>query len=282
MSVADKSLIMSANNVNIAEKQRRVYDAGHKAAIERYCPEFTESGAVVECYPVEGFPLNVVSNITPIQSGSGEASPTNIRPIIARNSVKVTIANETESAEYNAEFGQGVYAGTFDFSTGLLTLTHEMLTLTGTESGWTSSGTANILNYGMLGGASQVDSAIYGWCSHAPTVTTGNFTWNDIRKTHAKYDGIIVRAAYFGLADNSVQPWKDYLVEQADKGTPVQILFELETPLTVQLTPQEILALSGTNTIQSDTGNTTVTGKGDGSAMFAQLKDTIISLGGEV
>jgi len=47
-----------------------------------------------------------------------------------------------------------------------------------------------------------------------------------------------------------------------------QIVFGLETPITVQLSPQEILALSGENTLYSDTGDTQVSGKADPSAII--------------
>jgi hypothetical protein len=259
---------MSANNVIIAENQQRVYDAGFKKAIERYAPEFTESGASVVCYPVGGFPLNVVSQITPIQAGSGDASPTNIRPITGHTAVKVTIANDTESAEYNTELGQAVYAGTFDWSTGLLTLTHKMLTFTGEEQDttpWVSVGSNAVINYYYL--SDSVGNYYFnGWCSHTNTRT------ESLRKGHANgYIQARELTTFWGLPDCTVETWIAFLKAQAAAGTPLQVLYELKTPLTVQLTPQEILALDGANTIRSDTGDTTVTGKGDWTAMVANL-----------
>lgn len=249
----------------------KAYDAGFKDAIERYAPEFTESGAVVTCYPVGGFPLNVVSQITPIQAGSGDASPTNVRPLSAHTAVKVTIANETDSAEYNAEFGQEAYCGTFDWSTGLLTLTHKMLTLTGNESGWSKYGTGSVLNFGLMRDSKKGTSDVYGYCSHVKTVAGGNITWSGVRKTNVNGGFETYAVSFWGLPDNEVSTWTNYLKEQANSGTPVQILYQLEVPITVQLTPREIFALSGANTIQSTTGDTTVTGKGDWTAMVANL-----------
>ena len=263
MSIADKM-------VAIAENQKKVYDAGHRAAVERYAPEFTESGASVVFYPVEGFPLKVVSQITPIQAGSGDASPTNCRPLSAHTAVKVTIANETDSAEYNTTLSKDAYCGTFDWSTGLLTLTHKMQTLTGEEGNWVKYGNTTILNHVYLSDSKQGTAVLYGYCSHLVTKADGRIDYDRIRKANAT-KGYEILVLNWGLPDNEVTTWTNYLKEQAAAGTPVQVLYQLEVPITVQLTPQEILALSGTNTIHSDTGNTAVTGKGDWTAMVANL-----------
>lgn len=57
-----------------------------------------------------------------------------------------------------------------------------------------------------------------------------------------------------------------------------QVVYELAEPQTVQLTPQEILALSGVNTIYSDTGNVTVSGRADPNAVIQQLAARIAAL----
>lgn len=57
---------------------------------------------------------------------------------------------------------------------------------------------------------------------------------------------------------------------------------ELTEPYTVQLTPQKILALSGVNTLYSDTGDTEVKGKADPVAVIEKLTNAIIALGGNV
>ena len=87
---------------------------------------------------------------------------------------------------------------------------------------------------------------------------------------------------FWGLADNTVETWKAYLQAQVAAGTPVQVVNKLKTPITVQLTPQEILSLSSTNTVYCDTGDTTVTFKADPIALVGQLEESIISLGGEI
>lgn len=249
--------------------------------VERYCPEITQSGATVECNPAENYPLDVVSNITPIQAGSGDASPTNVRPLTPHTAVKVTITNGTDTEEHNADLGQAVYAGNFNWSTGLLTLTHKMQTLTGNENGWVKYSTTTILNHTMFGDSTKNTSSIWGYCSHVKTETSGGLEWNALKKANVN-SGFESKVAYWGLPDNEVTTWTNYLKEQMLNGTPVQFLYQLETPIIVQLTEQEILSLTGTNTVSSDTGDTTVTFKADPISLVAQLGEAIISLGGDI
>lgn len=410
MSAANKSAVASANNVIIAENQQRVYDAGHKAAVDRYCPEFTESGAVVTCNPVENYPLKVVSGITPIQAGSGDASPTNVRPITEHANVNLThlgknmaditrllvngwaidedgayygspvrlydkyhlsrgnfisgcfnpntqytvsveakqtdnnlpslalcfgytdgtntnvqikgteyrlftltstagkavssfyfsysqayttyvknisICQGTEAPfepyqgnTFTAQLPQDAYCGNLDWSTGVLTLTHNIKILSGTEA-WTKYSTATLYNAGTGFFADSVKgTALYGWCSHAPI--SGNRIDSSYMKKANSNNGIEVYPQKWGLPDNEVATWNNYLKEQATNGTPVQILYQLNEPITVQLTAQDILSLVGTNTLYCDTGDTTVTFKADPISLVGQLEESIISLGGEI
>lgn len=50
--------------------------------VDSLAPEFEVSGAIVTCTPVTNYPLNVVSKIVPVQSGDGDPSPDNVRPIV--------------------------------------------------------------------------------------------------------------------------------------------------------------------------------------------------------
>jgi hypothetical protein len=410
MTPAERVIVIAEKQTQVAENQQRVYDAGFKKAIERYAPEFTESGAVVNCEPVEGYPLDVVSQIVPVQAGSGDPSPDNIRPITGHTQVKLTqcgknllqlpaksvtanggtiscdenglvtisgtptgyvqmvsnnfvlplgeltltargnatnisgvlqfrdvnenilgslyidmdethtrtfdlssvseydhctftIARKNNNVEMtgcvyfhignaapaefsSAELGQAVYAGTFDWSTGLLTLTHKEMTITGNESGWIA-GSDHIINYNYCNDSKKGTKTLFGWCSHMKSEPTGSFGYHNGIETITKgWAGGYLRIGFssgcWNLPANTADEMLAYLKAQAAAGTPLQIVYQLETPITVQLTPTEILALSGTNTIQSNTGDTTVTGKGDGVAMVEELKDIIISLGGEV
>lgn len=60
-----------------------------KNIVDMLCPPIEESGNPVVCYPVAGYPLGVKASWEPVQEGSGNPSPENIRPIKGRDSVKV-------------------------------------------------------------------------------------------------------------------------------------------------------------------------------------------------
>lgn len=60
-----------------------------KKIVDTLCLPLEASGNPVQCYPVAGYPLNVVSRIDAVQEGSGDPSPDNVRPIVGWDSVKV-------------------------------------------------------------------------------------------------------------------------------------------------------------------------------------------------
>lgn len=65
-----------------------------KHIVDMICPPLEETGNPVQCYPVVGYPLGVTASWEPVQEGSGDPSPDNIRPISGRDSVKVERCGE--------------------------------------------------------------------------------------------------------------------------------------------------------------------------------------------
>ena len=61
-----------------------------KHIVDVLCPPLEETGSLVQCYPVAGYPLGCKVSWEPTQEGSGDPSPDNIRPIKGRDSVTVT------------------------------------------------------------------------------------------------------------------------------------------------------------------------------------------------
>lgn len=60
-----------------------------KHIVDMLCPPLEESGNPVQCYPVAGYPLGCKVSWEPMQEGTGDPSPDNIRPIKGRDSVTV-------------------------------------------------------------------------------------------------------------------------------------------------------------------------------------------------
>lgn len=65
-----------------------------KHIVDMLCPPLEETGNPVTCYPVAGYPLGVKVKWEPVQEGTGDPSPENVRPIKGRDSVTVTRCGE--------------------------------------------------------------------------------------------------------------------------------------------------------------------------------------------
>ena len=74
---------------------------------------------------------------------------------------------------------------------------------------------------------------------------------------------------------------KEDFVQWIEENEPI-VAYPLATTTTSQLTPQKFAALSGVNTIYSDTGDTTVTGKANPAAEIEKLKNAILAMGANV
>ena len=379
-----------------------------KNIVDRLCPAFTESGAVAVCEPVKGYPLEVVSHILPVQEGSGDPSPDNIRPITGHTAVKltrcgknllpypysssgmtsnmgITITNNGDGSitfngtatgefyfflqqnftaatlpagryyitaagssvlsvqcearkdgvyvksirnregtftvdysdydtvriflycasgktvdetiypqlelgfaatayepyrgmdTFTLDLGQTVYGGSLNWKTGELTVDREVRTFKGTEK-WTYStpkdGCCRIQYSG--GGVFSKDTRV---CSHYIMYTgySAEYTFPYLRCNDGTSNWV-----YEGKQDGgyfaSAEDFKAYLAEQYAAGTPVQVICKMAASVTVQLTPQEITALSGTNNLYSSTGDTDVTGRADPQTVIQDLYDKINQL----
>lgn len=65
-----------------------------KHIVDMLCPPLEETGNLVQCYPVAGYPLGCKVSWEPTQEGSGDPSPDNVRPIKGRDSVAVERCGE--------------------------------------------------------------------------------------------------------------------------------------------------------------------------------------------
>ena len=394
-----------------------------KQIVDTLAPEFEASGAVVTCTPVAGYPLHVVSQITPVQAGEGDPSPENVRPIsgwdaanvwvggenllnpsgreiitndtftntskrnlngnklyvgLARNNYFKASAIETYSVDSNSivcktssspdsgaygigfdfivvpgckyyfsssnaapitfydkdgsfisttvfpaiapgnayygvvvfspsavdtemswegtivslseipytpynpasrtitlPFGQTVYGGEVDWTTGVLSVDKQYLTLKSDMNMviYPLNGTNGIIFGNVF---DEIESRIPGVCSHALVSTTAVLPGS--RPDAYIWLGVNSYSVYWVrildvLGISTVDEFKQWLDTQN-----VQIVCPLNSPITIQLTPTEILALSGTNTIYADTGDTTVSGREDPLTVIRRLSERIAAL----
>ena len=234
--------------------------------VDRLAPAFEVSGPVVTCNPVKGYPLHVVSQIVLVQEGEGEPSPDNVRPIKGWDSATLS----HNSAPITLQFGQTIYGGTLDWTTGVLTLSWKKADLSnpnlytniagnGIRFGNALDGVYNrgvdaICNYGLASIDSNSPGAIIIGSANADLYFIGILT-------------------ILGL--ESISEYEEWATENE-----IVVIYKSDNPITIQLTPQEILALSGANTIYANTGDTTVSGRAEPNTVIQQLAARIAALEG--
>ena len=93
-------------------------DAAHASAMEladqvdRLTTPFSITGDMATCRPVSDYPLGVISHIAPVQAGSGDPGPSNVRPISGWTGANLTRTGEN-LLDYDAWKGaEGVIRGT--------------------------------------------------------------------------------------------------------------------------------------------------------------------------
>lgn len=257
------------------------------ATADKLCSAFSESGAAVTCQPVEGYPLQVVSQIVPAQEGSGDPSPENIRPITGHTAAGLTHGGGSGERGFVAELGQTVYGGSYDWTTGVLTVAWKLKTFTGSES-WKYYNNASQVTSGFTlaisGKALGFRTSI---CNRFKN-TNGPKAYVSESMEHGLYtDHVDYNTVYFDWGEPAhttetkeaaLTKFKNWLKAQYDAGEPVQLCYKLAKPVTVQLTPQEILALSGENYLFSNTGDTEVSGRADPIPIINSVLERLAAL----
>lgn len=232
-----------------------------------------QGGAVLKDFP--GLPASIVTvtdalakpldslkvAITPVQSGSGDPSPDNIRPISGWTGCNVTVS-PTQDAEdgttYTISFGEAgtVYGGTLDVVNGTLTVTDKMTVFDGSETNWVMVASGKILT---LSGVDVFDIPYAGnvKCNmyiKGPNRTSTNTIYNynpDLSYCTRSDEGyekrLYIKDARF---ENDVEGFKTWISQNN-----LQFCQPLATPITYHLTPTEVQMLLGTNNLWADTGD---------------------------
>ena len=78
--------------------------------VDMLCPPLEASGNPVQCYPVAGYPLGVKASWEPRQSGEGDPSPDNIRPITGLDEVTVQRSGDSYFDFDGVELTVGTYS----------------------------------------------------------------------------------------------------------------------------------------------------------------------------
>ena len=209
----------------------------------------------------EGSPIHAVVSWEPKQSGEGDPSPENIRPITGLDEVTVTLSDGvSDGTTATLSLPSAVYGGEVDMATGEGVETVHGIVLDGTEL-WSESNSGSTgLEYfqytvsdaqrlpssgGLVALARSSQKISHFAIGNPHSENVDNAGWVYSTKS-ADYYGIRIRMS--ACAD--IDEWKAYLAAQASAGTPVTIAYKLATPQPIQATgAQSLPSLSGTNTL---------------------------------
>lgn len=153
---------------------------------------------------------------------------------------------------YAVSFGQTVYGGTLDWLTGVLTLDTGYKAFDGTE------------------GFIENDKYYLMYPDNIPNDGDKPVVSSHFKKLESlvegEFDGVQGISLSWGLrfylraTYSTLDEFKAYLAAQYAAGTPVQVVYKLATPTTIQLTPRGIRQLQGMNTLYGD-GSISITGR---------------------
>ena len=175
-----------------------------------------------------------------------------IKPQIEVGEAK-TAYEPFKGSTHTIPLGQTVGRGVLNVTTGELTITHGYTTFNGSEAWQIHGSIASWFYLDNFNLNSFVDSSLDNFAdanlflqdkySNVSGLTANKFAIGSPDGTIKRL--VIKDTRYTSLADfkNSLQ------------STPVQLVFKLATPITVQLTPEEILTITGENNISANSGD---------------------------
>ena len=204
--------------------------------------------------------VSCVAKIEPVQNGSGDPSPTNVRLITGRTGASVVVSSTQDAQDgttypvsWESEAGT-VYGGTLDVVSGVLTVTHGYVDL-GTLTWEMTSADSHIFRSTDLTNHRETNEINYK-CSIYLSITS-RFSAGQMEDKTCK--GNNSQGNYFYVRDVAYSDATTF--KQAMNG--VQLVYELATPQTYQLTPVEVKTLLGLNNVWADTGDVEVQYRAD-------------------
>lgn len=246
-------------NPNYVDKEGRpLYD-------NAYLKELLRKEGIITLFTKEGNPISIdnavagrvydlVVNMSPKQAGTGTPSPTNVREITGYDGLTITVNGD----DITISFEDVAYGGTLDPTTGLLTITHALVTYDGSEDEeWEDYSSGSAAAYAMTG-TLPYDAK---FLPSQTGVLTANYLESiTAADTWGAYDYFITQSTAMtgakfvvGLKDISttVAALKTYLSTHN-----LVVRYTLATQVTAHITPVRVTLVTGSNTLSSDAGTT--------------------------
>ena len=175
-----------------------------------------------------------------------------------------------------ADLPETVYGGTVDWGTGVLTV-DRMCELLLNNGEWHQSTTnPNYYTNNKYGKKMYYERGNKSTliCTHGVWMALNNTP--EVGTPSGRVYGYI--KSWIGMTSDysTLDEFAAWLDAQEQAGTPVTVVYELAEPYTIQLTPQQLSTLKGTNNIWSDAGQTAVTYAAD-TKMYIDQKIAAIA-----
>ena len=206
---------------------------------------------------------SLIVSIEPVQSGSGDPSPENVRPISgwtgANGFISPTLDGQDGTAisvNWQPEAGT-VYGGTLDVTNGVLVVTHVSLDVTALLSHAKGSSTTFDEFYYRTKSAvkpiaqSSSSASIRSNVAVSGADSSANFIQTRLAANQPRF---IFPAGTMP----DVTAFDDWVNTLINNGNTPCFWYELLSPVTYQLTPTEVRSLLGANNIWFDCGDTSV------------------------
>lgn len=194
--------------------------------------------------------VSCICTINPIQSGSGDPSPSNVRPITGHDDVTITQkdGNNTIVDTTTITFPDTVYGASLDVGTGVLTNTLGKVKLSDINLTVVTSNPpifrgvlSSIPNIQVPPNNAVPTTAIterFGSYAYSPSSssTIGKFAISDVGTNRIVF------------IDNSVNTLEAFLQKYGDD----ILVYPLATPQVIQLTPEQLNSILGDNNFYHD------------------------------
>ena len=256
-------------NEEIIESQNSINKI--KSLINPKYPDTTITGQIISIDNSlnNNYINSLIINTSYEQSGTGTASINNIRPIIGYSEINTYVSSSPQIDEAtiyttNLSHIDKIYGSNIDIINGKITILRETHVLTGDEAWRLYNNTRRFIL--------TIDDALsYGW--HKWKVTDGIENVSAAVSSHGRYvtgSTLNTDSCNFRLYQDTIalydpkntfadlNTFKQYLKDQYINGTPLQISYLIEKPITYTINKTNIQLLTGINYIQSNNRNITL------------------------
>lgn len=217
-------------------------------------------------------------NIVPKQSGTGDPSPQNIRPISGTNEVNVyqSGADTSDYETITITLPQTVYGGTPDVVSGKLSIEWVKRVFNGDaeedwraypgEATWVYSYNGlrdNIPNHNITDTTLRIANLLKSVDNLGASTPPASFAFSNA----SSYRNVYVKLPS-DIAD--VDAWKTYLASNN-----LEIVYKVYAPTEIDLTPTEVKSLLGDNNVWSDSGTVEVEYRADTSLVINKILEAL-------